>query len=158
IAGHSNQNTNASLGAIPDISAIDVNPDSYKPCLPTGGVPTTHCDLVSGDPGAKSTDAAYVYGFSAQLGFRVPNIVISRFTRRHYVSPTPIAHTATIKFFENRFLGSSVPLTARDSAQSNLLEFFDFSKIPWSIPPHPPVPATPTSLGYNPCSPASMGP
>ena len=158
VAGHSNQNTDTSLGAIPDISAIDVNADSYKPCLPSGGVATTHCDLVSGDPGTKSTDAAYVYGFSAQLGFRVPNIVISPFTRRHYVSHTPIDHTAVIKFVENRFINSSTHLTARDNAQTNLLEFFDFSKIPWATPPSPPAPVTPTSLGYNPCTPASMGP
>jgi phospholipase C len=135
-----------------------VNADSYKPCLPSGGVATTHCDLVSGDPGTKSTDAAYVYGFSAQLGFRVPNIVISPFTRRHYVSHTPIDHTAVIKFVENRFINGSTHLTARDNAQTNLLEFFDFSKIPWATPPSPPAPVTPTSLGYNPCTPASMGP
>jgi phospholipase C len=60
VPGYSNQNTDAALGAIPDISAIADNPDSYKPCLPSGGVATTHCDLVSGDPGTKSTDAAYV--------------------------------------------------------------------------------------------------
>ena len=158
VAAHSNQNTDASLGAIPDISGIDVNSDSYQPCVPSGGVPTTHCDLVSGDPGTKSTDAAAAHGFSAQLGFRVPDIVISPFTRRHYVSHTPMDHTAVIKFVESRFLGSSAHLTARDAAQTNLLEFFDFAKIPWATPPSPPAPATPTSLGYNPCSAASMGP
>ena len=158
LPGHSNQNTDSSLGAIPDISAISVNPDSYLPCLPSGGVPNTHCDLLSGDPGTKSTDAATVYGFAAQLGFRLPNIVISPFTRRHYVSHTPMDHTAVIKFVENRFLGSSAHLTARDAAQTNLLEFFDFSKIPWATPPSPPAPVTASSLGYDPCTPQSMGP
>jgi phospholipase C len=158
VPGHSNQGTDASLGAIPDISSISVNADSYKPCLPSGGVPTTHCDLVSGDPGTKSTDAATVNGFAAQLGFRVPNIIISPFTRRHYVSHTPIDHTAIIKFVESRFLGSSTHLTARDAAQTNLLEFFDFTKIPWATPPKPPAPVTPSSLGYDPCTPTSMGP
>jgi phospholipase C len=158
VPGHSNQNTDSALGAIPDISAIAVNPDAYFPCLPSGGVKTTHCDLVIPYPGTKSTDAAAVYGFAAQLGFRVPNIIISPFTRRHYVSHTPIDHTAVIKFVENRFIGSSAHLTARDAAQSNLLEFFDFAKIPWSTPPTPPTPVTPTSLGYNPCTASSMGP
>jgi len=158
VPGHSNQNTDASLGTIPDISAINVNPDSYKPCLPSGGVATTHCDLVNGDPGTKSTDTATVNGFSAQLGFRVPNIVISPFTRRHYVSHTPMDHTAIIKFVENRFIGSATHLTARDAAQTNLLEFFDFSKIPWATPPKPPAPVTPASLRYDPCIPTSMGP
>ena len=158
VPGHSNQNTDPSLGAIPDISAVSVNPDTYKACLPSGGVATTHCDLVSGDPGTKSTDAATAYGFAAQLGFRTPNIVISPFTRRHYISHTPMDHTAVIKFVENRFINSSTHLTARDAAQSNLLEFFDFAKIPWSAPPKPPTPVTPTSLGYDPCTPTSMGP
>jgi phospholipase C len=158
VPNHSNQYTDASLGPIPDISSIAVNPDTYKPCLPAGGTPTLHCDLVSGDPGTKSTDAAYVSGYAAQLGFRVPNIVISPFTRRHYVSHTPMDHTAILKFVENRFLGSSAHLTARDAAQSNLLEFFDFTKIPWSTPPTPPTPVSATSLGYDPCTPTSMGP
>jgi phospholipase C len=158
VPGYSNLNTDSALGAIPDISAIAVNPDAYKPCLPAGGVKTTHCDLVVPYPGTKSTDAAAVYGFAAQLGFRVPNIVISPFTRRHYVSHTPIDHTAVIKFVENRFIGSSTHLTARDAVQSNLLEFFDFAKTPWATPPTPPTPVSPTSLGYNPCTPASMGP
>jgi len=158
VPGHSNQNTDSALGAIPDISAIAVNPDAFKACLPIGGVPTTHCDLLSGDPGTKSTDAASVNGFAAQLGFRIPNIIISPFTRRHYVSHTPMDHTAVIKFVESRFLTSSTHLTARDSAQSNLLEFFDFSKVPWATPPKPPTPVSPTSLGYDPCTPTSMGP
>ncbi len=159
LPGYSNLNTDSALGAIPDISAIAVNPDAYYPCLPAGGVKTTHCDLVVPYPGTKSTDAAAVYGFAAQLGFRIPNIVISPFTRRHYVSHTPIDHTAVIKFVENRFIGSSTHLTARDAAQSNLLEFFDFAKIPWATPPPKiPTPVSPTSLGYNPCTPASMGP
>ena len=47
-----------------------------------------------------------VNGFAAQIGFRVPNMVISPFTRRHYVSHIPMDHTAIIKFVENRFIGS----------------------------------------------------
>jgi phospholipase C len=158
VPGHSNQNTDAALGAIPDISQIAVNADSYKPCVPIGGLPTTHCDLLGGQPGTNSGDAAAILGFSAQLGFRLPNIIISPFTRRHYVSHTPMDHTAVIKFVENRFIGSSTHLTARDAAQSNLLEFFDFSKVPWAAPPTPPTPVSASSLGYDPCLPLSLGP
>ena len=158
VGGHSNQNTAAALGAIPDISAIAVNPDTYNPCVPTGGVPTTHCDLVAGQPGSNSADAPAVSGFAAQLGFRVPNVVISPFTRKHYVSHIPMDHTAVIKFVENRFLGSAIHLTNRDAAQPNLLDFFDFTAKPWGTPPSPPAAATPTALGYNPCSPTLMGP
>jgi phospholipase C len=156
---HSNDKTDASLGTIPDIATIAVDPDKYNPCLPpTGVLATAHCDLRSDSPGAHSGDAAAVYGFAAQIGFRVPNIVISPFTRRHYVSHIPMDHTAVIKFIEDRFIGNQQYLTARDAAQPNLLDFFDFTNVPWATPPTPPVPASNASLGYNTCTPANMGP
>ena len=158
VPGHSNDNTSAGLGTIPDISSIAVNPDSYKPCVPAGGTATAHCDLSSSDPGAHSGDAAAVNGYAAQLGFRLPNMVISPFSRRHYVSHIPMDHTAVIKFVENRFIGGSAHLTARDAAQPDLMDFFDFNNVPWATPPTPPAPVTATSLGYNPCTPASLGP
>lgn len=118
VLGHSNDKTiTADMGFLPggniaDISAIAVNPDSFKPCLANGPpdsngnpTPTAHCDLQSTDPGAKSTDAPAVQGFAAQLGFRLPNLVISPFTRKHYVSHVPTDHTAVIKFVETRFIG-----------------------------------------------------
>ena len=37
VPGHSNDFTDSSLGSIPDISSIAVNPDSYNPCAPSGG-------------------------------------------------------------------------------------------------------------------------
>jgi phospholipase C len=156
VPGYSNSNTDASLGTIPDISTIAVNPDSYNPCLPSGGTPTTHCDLRSSDPGTSSGDAAAQQGFAAQLGFRVPNFIVSPFTKKHYVSHTPMDHTAVIKFVENRFIGPSANLTARDADQSNLLEFFNFSSPPWSTPPSPPAPVSAASLGYDPCTPTKM--
>jgi phospholipase C len=158
VPGHSNDNTDASLGTIPDISQIAVNADTYVPCLPSGGTPTLHCDLDSLDPGANPADAPAVQGFAAQLGFRLPNMIVSPFTRKHYVSHTPMDHTAIIKFVENRFIGSSAHLTARDAAQPDLMEFFDFNGIPWSKPPAPPAPVTPTTLGYDPCNATNLGP
>ena len=159
VPGHSNDNTAPAVAsAYPDISSIAVNPDAYNPCVPSGGKPTTHCDLLSTDPGANSGDAPAKQGFAAQLGFRLPNIVISPFTRRHYVSHIPMDHTAVIKFVENRFIGSSAHLTARDAAQPNLMDFFDFTNIPWATPPVPPVPASDQSIGHNTCTPASFAP
>jgi phospholipase C len=158
VPGHSNDNTDSSLGSIPDISAIAVNADSYNACLPSGPAPTLHCDLASSDPGASPADAPAVQGFAAQLGFRLPNMVVSPFTRKHYVSHTPMDHTAVIKFVENRFIGPSAHLTARDAAQPNLLDFFDFTNIPWATPPTPPAPVTSATLGYNPCTPMNIGP
>src|SRR6266702_1654848 len=161
VPGHSNDFTSPSIGTIPDISQIAVNPDSYAPCVPSGGAATLHCDLATtpyAEPGATAGDAAAQQGFAAQLGFRLPNMIVSPFTKKHYVSHTPIDHTAIIKFVENRFIGPSAHLTARDAAQSNLLEFFDFTNVPWATPPNPPSPVTAQSLGYDPCTPAALGP
>jgi phospholipase C len=158
VPSHTNDNTDASLGVTSDISSIAVNADSYFPCVPSGGTATLHCDLAADFPGASPNDAPAVQGFAAQLGFRLPNLIISPFTLRHYVSHTPMDHTAVIKFVESRFIGSSAHLTARDAAQPDLLEFFNFSNAPWATPPTPPTPASPQSLGEAPCHPQSMGP
>jgi phospholipase C len=107
------------------------------------------------DPGHFSNRA--VQGFAAQLGFRLPNIVVSPFARRHYVSHTPMDHTAVIRFVENRFIGSFAHLTPRDAAQPDLEEFFDFNTVPWATPPAPPSPVTPASLGRDPCQPTNIG-
>ncbi len=157
VPGHSNDDTSSTLGTYPDISSIAVNPDSYNPCLPPNGTATIHCDLSTGIPGANPDDAPAQDGFAAQLGFRLPNIVISPFTRRHYVSHIPMDHTAIIKFVESRFIGSSAHLTARDAAQPNLLDFFDFNNVPWETPPTPPTPYSDPS-GASSCTPTSMGP
>ncbi len=143
VPGHSNDFTSSSIGAVPDISSIAVNPDGFNPCLPPGGVFTVNCDLRPVDPGAVSTDAPAQQGFAAQLGFRVPNLVISPFTRKHYVSHIPMDHTAILKFVESRFINSSAHLTNRDAAQPNLLDFFDLTSVPWAKPPAPPVPNQP---------------
>ncbi|MBS1803650.1 MAG: hypothetical protein JST28_09795 [Acidobacteria bacterium] len=156
VPGHSNDFTSASMRSIPDISSIAVNPDSnpaYFPCVPAA-VGDLHCDLYANDPGAKPADAAALQGFGAQIGFRVPNMVISPFTRKHYVSHIPMDHTAVIRFVESRFIGSSAHLTARDAAQPNLLDFFDFNAVPWSTPPS----NIPTPSSVSACTPADMGP
>jgi phospholipase C len=139
-----------------DISTIAVNADSYKPCSPpanpdgTPGPATLHCDLKPNAPGSIPTDDPSVNGFAAQLGFRIPNLVISPFAKKHYVSHTPMDHTAIIKFVENRFIDNDATgmgpthLTPRDAAQPNLLDFFDFSNTgPWATPPTPPTPVAP---------------
>jgi phospholipase C len=158
VPAHSNDYTNTStLGTTPpDISSIAVNPDSYFPCVPPNppGTATRNCDLKSTWPGANPNDAAAQQGFAAQLGFRLPNIVISPFTRKHYVSHIPMDHTAVIKFVEDRFIGPNAHLTARDAAQPNLLDFFDFNNVPWAAPPTPPTPDSANGT----CTPASMGP
>ena len=152
VPGHSNDNTDSSLGTITDISSIAVNADGYEPCLAPGGVPTLHCDLSTVDPGANPGDAPAQQGFAAQLGFRLPNMVISPFVRMHYVSHVPMDHTAVVKFVESRFISPSAHLTNRDAAQPDLLDFFDFTNVPWYTPPTPPTPSAPPGQ----CTPQSM--
>jgi phospholipase C len=143
-----------------DISSIAVNPDSFTPCTPANGTdtPTLHCDLRTSppfgdrDPGTLSGDAAAQLGFAGQLGFRLPNIILSPFTRRHYVSHTPMDHTAVIKFVETRFIGNSAALTARDAAQPDLLDFFDFTNVPWLTPPSGVPQPYPTSQAAATCT------
>ncbi len=165
VPGHSNDNTDSSAkSSYPDIGGtmgapgfgIAVNADDYKPCMPSGS-PTFNCDLVSSDPGAHVNDAPAQQGFAAQIGFRVPNMVLSPFTRKHYVAHIPMDHTAILKFVENRFIGSSAHLTNRDDAQPNLLDFFDFVNVPWAIPPTPPTPYA-DPQGTSSCRPANFAP
>ena len=85
-------------------------------------------------------------------------MVISPFSRAHYVSHVPMDHTAILKFVESRFISPNTHLTSRDAAQPDLLDFFDFTGVPWATPPTPPTPVSPTSLGYDPCTPTNLGP
>jgi phospholipase C len=75
-------------------------------------------------------------------GFRVPLLVISPFAKKNYVSHTSMDFTAILKFIEKRW---GLPtLTARDAAQPDMSEFFDFTNPPWMTPPTD-IPAQPTS-------------
>jgi phospholipase C len=90
-------------------------------------------DILSTDICANNTSP--VCGFFV-TGFRVPLIVISPFTKANYVSHTVMDYTAILKFIETRFNLPS--LTARDAAQPDMAEFFDFVNVPWATPPTPP--------------------
>lgn len=96
-------------------------------------------DLRSGDVcttgGQNSPTCDFNY-----TGYRVPLIVISPFTRKNYVSHTTTDYTAILKFIETRFNLPS--LTARDAAQMDMTEFFDFADAPWMTPPTPPAQPT----------------
>jgi phospholipase C len=100
-----------------------VSPDGIKP---SDLLPGDVCTIVSGP----TCDFTYT-------GQRVPLIVISPFAKRHYVSHTTTDYTAISKFIETRFGLPS--LSARDAAQMDMTEFFDFSTPPWMTPPTPPV-------------------
>jgi phospholipase C len=69
-------------------------------------------------------------------------MVISPFAKKNYVSHTSMDFTAILKFIEKRW---KLPtLTARDAAQPDMSEFFDFANPPWMTPPTD-IPAQPTS-------------
>jgi phospholipase C len=71
-------------------------------------------------------------------GFRVPLIVISPFSKKNFVSHTPMDSTAALKLLETRFHLSN--LTQRDASMPDMTEFFDFTTAtgPWATPPTPP--------------------
>jgi phospholipase C len=83
-------------------------------------------------------------------GFRVPLLVISPFAKKGFVSHTPMDFTAILKFIEKRW---SLPtLTARDAAQPDMSEFFDFANPPWVTPPTDiPTQPAPGDPGAAPC-------
>ena len=74
-----------------------------------------------------------------QLGFRVPFVAVSPFSRPHYVSHEVADHTSLLAFIEKRFLssgkgddddGERPHLTARDRHAGTLEDLFDFGRAP----------------------------
>jgi phospholipase C len=99
-----------------------VSPDGIKPV-----------DLLPGDICTQTSGPTCDFVFT---GYRVPLIVVSPFTMQNYVSHTVEDTTAILKFIETRF---NVPaLTARDAAQDDMSEYFNFTNPPWTTPPSPP--------------------
>ncbi len=157
VPDYTNLNTDSSLAGLEgDVRPIAVNPDGYLPCTPaTLGDYTHHCDLRPADPGANSNDAAHVYGFAAQIGFRVPNMIVSPFSRKHYVGHLAMDHTAVVHFLEERY---GLPnLTNRDKVQPDLLDFFDFANPPWATPPSQSEVPVPPTVGPT-CHPTTFVP
>ncbi len=76
-----------------------------------------------------------------QSGFRVPIIVMSPFSRAHFISHTVRDHTALLKFIEERF--GIAPLAARDAASPSMWEFLNLSSATFLTPPA--LPAQPAS-------------
>ena len=103
-----------------------VSPDGIKPV-----------DLLPGDVCTTTTGPTCDFTYT---GYRLPLIVVSPFTKKHYVSHTVADTTAILKLIETRF---NLPaLTKRDAAQPDMTEFFNFSAPPWMTPPTPPAQAT----------------
>jgi hypothetical protein len=68
-----------------------------------------------------------------RYGFRVPVVVVSPYSRPHYVSHVVDDHTSILKFIETRY--GLPPLTARDAAADPMLDLFDFTTASFATPP-----------------------
>jgi phospholipase C len=90
-------------------------------------------DLLAGDICLTSTGPTCDFTWT---GYRIPLVVVSPFAKQNYVDHTVADYTAMLKFIETRW---NLPaLNARDAAQQDMTEFFDFNNPPWITPPVPP--------------------
>jgi len=89
----------------------------------------------------------HIPGDFDRTGFRLPLLVISPFTKPHYVSHNAADYTGVLKFIETRYNLPS--MTNRDAAQIDMTEFFDFVNVPWRIPPKPPSQPTTGVCDYR---------
>ena len=90
-------------------------------------------DLLPGDICETSTGPTCNFTWT---GYRIPLVVVSPYAKQNYVDHTVADYTAILKFIETRW---SLPaLNARDAAQIDMTEFFDFTAPP-TPPPTPPA-------------------
>jgi len=79
-----------------------------------------------------------------RLGFRVPVVVVSPYSKPHYVSHVVDDHTSILRFIENLY---GLPaLTNRDAAADPMLGFFDFSHASFATAPK--LPDAPIDLAH----------
>ncbi|MFL5799395.1 MAG: phospholipase C [Actinomycetota bacterium] len=101
-------------------------------------------------------EAGDVPGAFDRYGFRVPAVVVSPYSRPHFVSHVVDDHTSILKFVETRF---GLPaLTNRDAQADGMLGFFDFSHASFATPPAlPPAPVDPAQLAACATAPPNGG-
>jgi phospholipase C len=107
-------------------------------------------------PAAGTTDEFILSGTPIGLGFRVPMIVVSPWSRGGYVSSEVFDHTSVIRFLEKWTAAIGKPATCpnisawRRSVCGDLTGVFDFT-----APVHglPTLPAAPTVIGQATCDP-----
>jgi phospholipase C len=107
------------------IPATTVAPDDIPPMLSSSGYP----------------------GDFKHTGFRVPMIVVSPWSKPNFVSHTWRDYTSILRLIEDRF--GVAPLTARDAAADNMMEFFNFSTPHWLTPPPLPQQLQNKACDYN---------
>ncbi len=117
-------------GIDPGLCADNSNPPASQ--QPGGGANCNHSKTVDA-PGICpdfSPTGPYPLDCSSfdQLGFRVPLLAISPFSKPHYVSHVINSHTSFLAMIEKRFNLS--PLTLRDARADTLEDMFDFDNSP----------------------------
>ena len=101
--------------------------------------------------------ASDVSSSTALRGFRVPALVISPRSRRHFVAPWTYDHTSVLKTIEWRFGLPS--LTTRDAHARNIAEVLDFSHPPsLTAPPISVAPVVPVPCEAPAPVPGSLAP
>jgi phospholipase C len=135
--------------------------DHVAPPTPPAG---TKGEFLTASPAAQTTAGAGSPPVAGPigLGFRVPMLVVSPFTRGGLVCSDVFDHTSTLRFIETRF-GVEVPnLTAwRRKTCGDLTSAFNFAAAPKTsrprlpavktvadcvTPPNPTIPSTPGSI------------
>lgn len=119
------------------------SPDGIKPIDICTSSSDSHCANAHLTHGTPPFDPS---GDFTRYGFRIPTFVVSPFVKQHYVSHVITDSTSWLALVEKRF--NLKPLTGRDAAASNMLDFFDFKNVPWKTPPSNP-PATPIGACYD---------
>jgi len=79
----------------------------------------------------------------AQLGFRVPALMISPYARRGHIEHTRLDYTSVLRFLEDNW--GLTPLTPRDRTAASIADGFDFTR-----PPRAPALISPASATGGP--------
>jgi phospholipase C len=87
------------------------------------------------------------------LGFRVPMLVVSPFSRGGFVCHNTFDHTSTLRFLETRF-GAEVPNLSgwRRSVTGDLTSAFNFARVDTSVPSLPQPSMTDSRVTMSSCA------
>jgi phospholipase C len=121
--------------------------DHVPPPVPTSATPGEYLTVRP-----LPADAGGVSG-PIGLGFRVPMLVVSPFSRGGFVCHDTFDHTSTLRFLETRF-GAEVPNLSRwrRSATGDLTSAFNFAKIDPSVPSLPQPSMTDNRVTMSSCA------
>lgn len=132
-------------GVFPGLCADASNsPASEQPgggaeCTLSLGIEEAFCAQFAANPSGPFPDQCAAFD---QLGFRVPFLAVSPFSKPHYVSHTVGSHTSLLALIEKRFLTINTDgdgdkddnarqhLTLRDQFSNTLEDLFDFDRSP----------------------------